>query len=757
MLEMRGQMLPFMHPDLFPMSSLTAFKRSLALALATLPAFWVVAQNFTLQTAWPQPNGVVHAMALDPATGTIILGGDFTQVDGQPRDRLAAIDLATGTLTSWAPSANASVRALVVLGDSVIFGGDFTLVNGEPRTNLAAVHTTTGVSSAWAPILNERVFAMVASNGIVYAGGSFTLVNGQLRSRLCAFNATNGTLTTWNPNANTLVSAMAISGANIVVGGAFVQVGGQPRLRVAELDPVSGAATSFMADTDAPVNGLLTAGSSIHVGGLFTSLAGQPRTGVARLAATTGVPDAWAPSVTLQARCFAMAESSVVVGGFFTQVNGAPHSHLAALDPATGSLLAGSPSANSSVNAMLVHGGKLFVGGAFNVINGNQLRSCLAVFDVCTPQPWYADTDGDGFGDANTSTVACAAPNGFVADNTDCDDGDPDVGLGYVWYLDADGDEFGNQTDSVISCDQPAGYSDVNTDCDDSEFAIHPSALCDDNDPFTVGDRLRGYPECQCRGFQLVISAKVMLEGAYDETTGLMRDDLRAAGLLPLTEPYTALGYGLASGSLAGGDSMDPSVLTVTGPNAIVDWVILEIRTPLSEQGNLLSTRYVLVQRDGDVVEPDGISPVRFPVGLGNYLLAVTHRNHMGVVERRGPQNQGSYYEVTSRDFTSSDLVVFGTDSRSQAGTTLLLRAGDTSFNDEVKYVGQDNDRDPILTRIGGAIPTLTTTGYYLEDVNMDGVVKYVGNGNDRDPILISIGGVNPTLVRPHVYGNPTY
>ncbi|HMC98457.1 MAG TPA: hypothetical protein VKG92_12435, partial [Flavobacteriales bacterium] len=63
-------------------------------------------------------------------------------------------------------------------------------------------------------------------------------------------------------------------------------------------------------------------------------------------------------------------------------------------------------------------------------------------------------------------------------------------------------------------------------------------------------------------------------------------------------------------------------------------------------------------------------------------------------------------------------------------------------------YVGSGNDRDPILTRIGGSVPTATTSGYYTEDVNMDGQVIYVGNGNDRDPILTNIGGSVPTANR---------
>lgn len=118
----------------------------------------------------------------------------------------------------------------------------------------------------------------------------------------------------------------------------------------------------------------------------------------------------------------------------------------------------------------------------------------------------------------------------------------------------------------------------------------------------------------------------------------------------------------------------------------------------------------------------------------------------------------GSYYENAVREFTSSSFNMEGASPRAQAGSLMLLRAGDTSFNDEVIYVGASNDRDPILLTIGGNVPTNTLPGVYsIMDSNMDGVVKYTGQGNDRDFILQTIGGTIPTAVRPHVYRAPTY
>ena len=65
-----------------------------------------------------------------------------------------------------------------------------------------------------------------------------------------------------------------------------------------------------------------------------------------------------------------------------------------------------------------------------------------------------------------------------------------------------------------------------------------------------------------------------------------------------------------------------------------------------------------------------------------------------------------------------------------------------------MKYSGASNDRDPILVRIGGTVPTNTVIGYHPEDVNLDAIVKYAGASNDRDVILVNIGGAVPTNVR---------
>jgi MYXO-CTERM domain-containing protein len=130
--------------------------------------------------------------------------------------------------------------------------------------------------------------------------------------------------------------------------------------------------------------------------------------------------------------------------------------------------------------------------------------------DPGTYSVWYADADLDGYGDPAASTWSCAPGRGFVADDTDCDDTDPDVHPadpsdrdllercnGYdddcdgliddedptldpltasTWHHDGDGDGFGDPTDAVATCLPTADHVADATDCDDAAPAVHPGA-----------------------------------------------------------------------------------------------------------------------------------------------------------------------------------------------------------------------------------------------------------------------------------------
>ena len=94
---------------------------------------------------------------------------------------------------------------------------------------------------------------------------------------------------------------------------------------------------------------------------------------------------------------------------------------------------------------------------------------------------WFRDSDGDGFGDGTVSALACAAPAGFVGDDTDCDDTDPAI------HPDAVEEDCTDPVD--YNCDGSVGYADADADgvpacedCDDTDPAIRPGAaeVCND-------------------------------------------------------------------------------------------------------------------------------------------------------------------------------------------------------------------------------------------------------------------------------------
>ncbi|MBC8172776.1 MAG: carboxylesterase family protein, partial [Chitinophagales bacterium] len=119
--------------------------------------------------------------------------------------------------------------------------------------------------------------------------------------------------------------------------------------------------------------------------------------------------------------------------------------------------------------------------------------NCSGVIDEDVQTRFYADTDGDNFGDVSVFTSACSAPAGYVSDNTDCNDGNylmnatvneicnslddncngaVDESVASIFYADADGDNFGDVSVFTSACSAPAGYVSDNTDCNDGNYLM---------------------------------------------------------------------------------------------------------------------------------------------------------------------------------------------------------------------------------------------------------------------------------------------
>ncbi|MCS7020150.1 MAG: delta-60 repeat domain-containing protein, partial [Bernardetiaceae bacterium] len=72
---------------------------------------------------FPIVNGTILAVAPDGSGGWYI-AGEFTQVGGQARNRIARIMADNSVDLAWNPNANGTVRCIVVDGTQIYVGGD---------------------------------------------------------------------------------------------------------------------------------------------------------------------------------------------------------------------------------------------------------------------------------------------------------------------------------------------------------------------------------------------------------------------------------------------------------------------------------------------------------------------------------------------------------------------------------------------------------------------------------------------------------
>ncbi len=406
------------------------------------------------------------------------------------------------------------------------------------------------------------------------------------------------------------------------------------------------------------------------------------------------------------------------------------------------------------------------------------------------PLTWYVDADADGFGNPDTSLIvlSCDPLPGYAISAGDCNDQAPNIDPAQpevcngiddncngsvdegipAHFADADGDGLGDPTQPV-PCTTPGAVTN-NSDCDDNDpvpcgTVVMPqlverrvigstgsaTQVGTVRVEWTLGEPVVTTVEDQglrlTQGFhqspslKLRLNLRALLQGPFVSPSYGMIDSLRTRGLIPLEEPYTALGYVHVGG---GGETTTAGVLTTAGPDAVVDWIVVELRAP-STPDVVMASRAGLLQRDGDIVDVDGTSPLAFKAPSADYQVAVIHRNHLPVITAT-PTSVSTTPAVI--DLTDGSTLLYGAQPVRVDGAMHMLWCGDVNGDGTIRYTGALNDRDPILVGIGGIIPTNTTSGYAPEDVNMDGTIKYTGTNNDRDPILQNIGGTVPTNVR---------
>ncbi|GAB3350740.1 PKD domain-containing protein [Modestobacter lapidis] len=194
-------------------------------------------------------NGQGRTITASPDGTRIYVGGDFTTVDGVARGHVAAFDVATGALVpGFAPTLNRAVYSLTATDSLVYAGGNFTSAGGQSRTRLAAFDAGNGSVTPWAPTANNTVRGMVIdpTGTRVVFGGQFDQVNGATAIALASVDLSGGNMDTWdygitNAGDNGGVYSLKTDGVNAyanVYGFAVGNIEGTVALNPTNLDLV---------------------------------------------------------------------------------------------------------------------------------------------------------------------------------------------------------------------------------------------------------------------------------------------------------------------------------------------------------------------------------------------------------------------------------------------------------------------------------------------------------------------------------------
>ncbi|MEU4195190.1 fibronectin type III domain-containing protein [Kribbella sp. NPDC026611] len=364
------------------------------------PPGFASALSAVKQTSW-QTNASVNALAV--AGNVVYAGGLFTRirppghkagVGDAARKYFAAFNRTTGAPTRFAPAVNGPVWSVATSANGrwLVIGGDFTTVDGVPRPHVAMFNVATGkLVAGWHPAVNYRVAAIRIAGSTVYLGGSFGKVNKVTRNNVAAVAIGTGALLPWNPDADDDVHALEVStdGSRVFVGGAFTEIGGRDDHALAMLNPTTGAAYAMPAAAaiPEPTPGCDSRVKDLEVQGtrVFASNAGSGRgcyDGVLAADARTG-------KLIWQSHCLGATEAIKAIGNWLYKGShahdcrqdgafgdGTGIHHLLVYSTITGKLGPWFPNTDAG-GATLVGplafasgGNDLWAGGDFTTVNG---------------------------------------------------------------------------------------------------------------------------------------------------------------------------------------------------------------------------------------------------------------------------------------------------------------------------------------------------------------------------------------------------
>jgi hypothetical protein len=272
----------------------------------------------------------------------------------------------------------------------------------------------------------------------------------------------------------------------------------------------------------------------------------------------------------------------------------------------------------------------------------------------------------------------------------------------------------------------------------------------------------------------ILLDSRVFLQGA-GINSGLMNDLLRtnvayvpntlpASNLLPTSDPYsTNAQYSANTANFARVANTPTETVTASAfqdqvipADNIVDWVFLELRNTTTPGNAVLQTRSALLQRDGDIVDIDGVSPVYFKnVDASSYTVFVKHRNHIGMAINPSVYTQAlALVPNTKLNFSNpafaSNLVGTAGSNFFNNGTLNMMYAGNVNGNGSLRWNAPSSDKDFLLSSpliLNALSGTVLSNVYNAGDVNLNRGIRWNAPNSDKDYILSTpLGGLSSNV-----------
>jgi hypothetical protein len=162
-----------------------------------------------------QPNLGITCTFYDDASQTLYVGGGFTTLGASSRNRIAAIDAATGAIKTWSANiGNGNVYCIKKAGTKIYAAGDFSIVNGSAANCLVELDAVSGaVTHTYSFSSGDVINSFDINGNNVAVGGKLKYYNTTpLSNHVVIINAASGNLVT-NPN-NTIFGGHKIFKAN---------------------------------------------------------------------------------------------------------------------------------------------------------------------------------------------------------------------------------------------------------------------------------------------------------------------------------------------------------------------------------------------------------------------------------------------------------------------------------------------------------------------------------------------------------------